>query len=552
MYRTVAITALAGSLLLPAGVPSAAADKATHGPVKRVLLLSIDGMHALDFSNCATGIAGVNGGSPYCPVLAALGDHGVTYTQAATSKPSDSFPGLTALVTGGTPRSTGAYYDVSYDRALSPPAKTTPYGIAGGACPGTVGTQIGFDEQIDKDLTLLNAGGGINPDYLPRDPKKNCAPVYPHTFIRVNTLFEVVKDAGGYTAWTDKHQSYELVKGHSGTGVDDFYAPEVNSIPVALPQVTLVKCNPLPDQTHVSASDAWTDSFANIQCYDALKVQSILNEIDGLDHAGLKKEPVPTVFGMNFQAVSVGQKLNEKSISKKGGYLDSVGTPSAALLAQIKFVDKMIGSMVAELKSHKLYDSTMIIISAKHGQSPVDPQRLLRIPGDVAADKAPSDVLTASGFTVAQALEDDVSLLWLDTAAAATTADAVAALETSAAVIGAAGGEFYSGALLKQMFGATDSRVPNIIVQPDVGVVYTGGTKKLAEHGGFAHQDTNVMMLVATAQGEAATIVSPVQTMQVAPTILSALGLDPTDLKAVQQEGTQVLPGLGLHRRERD
>jgi hypothetical protein len=105
-------------------------------------------------------------------------------------------------VTGGSPRSTGAFYDVSYDRALSSPAQTTPYGIPGGACPGTVGTQVGFDEEIDIDYTKLDAGGGINPAYLPRDPKNGCAPVYPHQFIRVNTLFEVVKAA--YTAWSDK------------------------------------------------------------------------------------------------------------------------------------------------------------------------------------------------------------------------------------------------------------------------------------------------------------------------------------------------------------
>jgi len=221
---------LAAAHPAPAGADS-------DGGVKHVLLISIDGMHALDYANCANGIAGINGGAPYCPNLAALGAHGAIYTQTSTSKPSDSFPGLTALATGGSPRSTGAFYDVSYDRALSPPAQTTPYGIVGGAalCPSVVGTQIGFDEEIDVDYTKLDAGGGINPAFLPRDPKNGCAPVYPHQFIRVNTLFEVVKAAGGYTAWSDKHQSYELTNGRSGKGVDDFYAPEINSIPVALP-----------------------------------------------------------------------------------------------------------------------------------------------------------------------------------------------------------------------------------------------------------------------------------------------------------------------------
>jgi hypothetical protein len=97
------------------------------------LLISIDGMHALDYANCANGIAGINGGAPCCPNLAALGAHGAIYTQTSTSKPSDSFPGLTALATGGSPRSTGAFYDVSYDRALSPPPRRHP--MASSAVP---------------------------------------------------------------------------------------------------------------------------------------------------------------------------------------------------------------------------------------------------------------------------------------------------------------------------------------------------------------------------------------------------------------------------------
>src|SRR5215831_11420276 len=76
--------------------------------IRRVLLISVDGMHALDYQNC------VSGG--YCPNLAALGRTGVNYTRTTTSRPSDSFPGLMALVTGGTPRTVGAYYDVAYDR----------------------------------------------------------------------------------------------------------------------------------------------------------------------------------------------------------------------------------------------------------------------------------------------------------------------------------------------------------------------------------------------------------------------------------------------------
>ena len=87
-----------------------------------------------------------------------------------------------------------------------------------------------------------------------------------------------------------------------------------------------------------------------------------------------------------------------------------------------------------------------------------------------------------------------------------------------------------------------------IIVAPNVGVIYTGGKKKLSEHGGFAHDDTTVMMLVSNPGMPQITVNSPVETAQVAPTILALLGLDPNRLISVQQEGTQVLPGLQFSR----
>ena len=137
-------------------------------------------------------------------------------------------------------------------------------------------------------------------------------------------------------------------------------------------------CTSVPDPTNTGS---WTDSFDNIKCYDTLKVQAILNEINGRDHTGAVKRPVPTLFGMNFQVVSVGQKLIEKSLTPTltGGYLDSEGRPTPALLGEIEFADAAIGKMVAALKGRGLYESTLIIISAKHGQSPIDSTRYLGI-----------------------------------------------------------------------------------------------------------------------------------------------------------------------------
>jgi hypothetical protein len=530
--------------LLLAALPVFAQNKIQH-----VLLISIDGMHSVDFTNCVKGVP-ESGNETYCPNLATLSTTGVRYLTALTARPSDSFPGLTALVTGATTRSTGAFYDVSYDRSLSPPAKTTPYGIIGGKalCPSVVGTQVGFDEEIDINYLKLDAGGGINPDYLPRDPKNNCAPVYPHSFIRVNTIFNVIHNAGLYTAWSDKHQSYELTKGPSGDGVDDFYAPEINSIPINLPvaKYNVQGCDPLPDPGAAQSSNAWTDSFQNIQCYDKLKVQAVLNWIDGKTHDGSATAPVPNIFGMNFQAVSVGQKLVEKSLGITGGYVDAMGSPSDALMNEVQFVDSSIGRFVNELKKQGLFDSTLIIVSAKHGQSPIDPNRVLRIPADNPALEPPSQVLSPAGigpgFPVVQALEDDVSLIWL--ADQTQTAADVATLMANENNYGQ--GEIFAGPLLTTYFNdpLSDPRTPDIIVAPNVGVVYTGSQKKVAEHGGFAEDDRHVMLLVSNPKYKPSTFLDQVETRQIAPTIVKALDLDPNQLGAVQKEHTETLPGL--------
>jgi hypothetical protein len=588
MFAAAFLLLLVWALSLRAG-PASAQNNGGHwndNGIRHVLLISIDGMHALDFINCANGISGANGGAPYCPNLADLKSTGIDYLYAYTSEPSDSFPGLMALVTGGSPRSVGAFYDDAYDRSLDPPYTTTGDGLAGapGDCvPFTppTGTSTEYDEGIDYNIALLNGGasgvglidGGvasINSQRLPRDPAKGCAPVYPWNFVRTNTIFGVVHSAGGYTAWSDKHPSYSAVNGPgNGTNVDDYFSPEINSVPVSVPfslpsAVGGTSCTPLPDQTAVTSSNTWTDSFQNIDCYDTIKVAAILNEINGKNHDGSKREPVPEVFGMNFQAASVGQKLIEKSVSVTGGYLDAQGTPTEALLNEIKFVDASIGEMVAALKSNGLFDSTLIVVTAKHGQSPIDSSRYLGI-GIVPEDTSATSPITTSPATIAAKAgclpfsesplnptgigptEDDVSLIWLNSSC--TTESVVNLLETqSPATNNIAGiGEIFWGAGITQLYNApglppNDPRTPDILVTPNIGVTLSGSSKKLAEHGGFAHDDTNVMMLLSNPNFQPLAATIPVTTMQVAPTILKALGLDPQALQSVQQEGTETLP----------
>jgi hypothetical protein len=566
MKKTLALLSLAA--VCSVGTAVCQNDHQNH--IKRVLLISVDGMHAVDFLNCANGISGANHGEPYCPALAALATHGVNYVAASTSKPSDSFPGLTAIITGGSPALTGVYYDVAYSRNLQGPATTTGNGNAAGLCtPGQVptGYTTEYEEGIDIDQTQVNGGtpgaaltdgtiASIDPKKLPRDPAKGCAPVWPWQFVRANSIFSVIHQNGGVTAWSDKHPAYSSVASGIGpTALDDFYAPEINSNVIGLPHVTTptgVACDNVLD----TAADltAWTNSFQNIQCYDTLKVDAILNWIDGKTHLGGGKLKVPNIFGMNFQAVSVGQKLIEKGNSTVGGYLDAAGTPTAALLSEFQFVDASIAAFVSELKKQGLYDKTLIVITAKHGQSPIDPSLYVRqtingtspaalISNQLHAAMPPSEDPKGSGIG---STEDDVSLVWLTNPS--YTDAAVGLLEANLGPLGVGAGQFYYGPSLALNFNDPnqDPRTPDIIVTPNIGVTYSGSHAKQAEHGGFAHDDTNVVLLVSNPDFDSKTVKAAVGTAQVAPTILKALGIDPRALDAVRTEGTGVLPALDL------
>jgi hypothetical protein len=559
--------------------------------IRHVLLISIDGMHVLDYLNCKSG--------GYCPNLSALGTRGVNYLDTSASKPSDSFPGLMSIVTGGTPRTMGVNYDLAYDRALNPPLNDTGNGLSGTITTGhpcmkgsPQGTTTEYEEAIDFDQSLLNGGapigdGGvdsIDKDRLERD--NNCDPVYPWNFIRVNTIYGVIHGAGGYTAWADKHPAYSSIGGPSGTStdtnVDDYFAPEINSdsenflnvgtgaFPALIPNTALVPagCNPLPDDFAADAHDDYTLSFLNVQCYDGVKVNAVINEIDGKNHDGTAKTKVPTIFGMNFQAVSIGQKLiyqenggtppDPADYSSSGGYTDSIGTPSKSLKQEIMFVDRSIGRMVWELRKDGLLDSTLIVITAKHGQSPIDSSRYRRNgkpnnPASILKACLPDSESPSGGQT--GPTEDDVSLLWLKPGC--NVATEVGILEAASPVNLApqpalqidkniAGiGEIFSGPSLGLYYNAGDSRAPDILVIPNIGVTYSNSVAKQAEHGGFAKDDVNVILLVSNPEFQGpTTVTTAVETKQVGPTILEALGLNPGSLQAVQKEGTQVLPGL--------
>lgn len=532
--------ALAIGLMALTGAAQRAGAHEMHD-AKRVLLISIDGLHEQDLARCTS--------ANTCPNLAVLTQSGVTYTEARTPGLSDSFPGLAALVTGGSPKSAGLFYDVSYDRTLFAPADTT--------CSGKQGWNVVFDETTGINarnggpLTHLD-GGAFNPQAIPRALINGvCTPVYPHNYVKTNTVFEVVKEhiRGARTAWADKHAwGYDWLNGPSGHGVDDLARTEINSI------------------DPVTQTD-YTDIYTHTEKFDNYHVQAIINQIDGKDSTGTKHAPVPTLFGTNFQTLSVAQKA---PVAKGGGYLDASFTPGPYVANAIAYADDAIGHIVAELKQRNLYSSTVIIVTAKHGQSPTDHTKLVKN-GDTLTQLLeannyldpngnfgqsatqsgnPNDGTGLVGTGMVQT--DDVGLIWLrdQSQRDAVVATLKANLGCNAPGICAdgPGADILYGPQLAARFGdPAQGRTPDIVVQPNPGVIYTSSKKKDEEHGGNAPDDSHLGLLVSFPSiRHGRTIAKPVLTTQVAPTILRALDLQPEWLRSVAEEGTHALPGLGI------
>jgi len=524
------------------------ASAGTPAGAQHVLLLSVDGLHQSD-------LAWYVAGHP-SSALAKLVRRGWEFTGAQTPVPSDSFPGMVGQVTGGNPSSTGVYYDDTWNHAL------LPAGTSASACQGrgvAPGVEVTYFEQLDLDQTALDAGQGlaglpgsilqmtgnprslIDPAQLPVDPV-SCQPVYPHQYLKVNTVFEVLHQAGLHTAWSDKHPAYEILDGPSGAGVDDLFTPEINS-----------------DAPTAGSSIDWTKDNRLTMQYDSYKVQAVLNKIGGFDHSGSTREPVPALFGMNFQTVSTAQKLPH-SDGLAGGYQAGGSTPGPLLARALDFVDAKVGAMLQALKDNGLDRSTVVILSAKHGQSPTDPAALTRID-----DGAIIDALNAAWQSahpgganplVAFSVNDDGMLIWLndrsDTATSFARQFLLGYSGTGNDINGnpkpftqAGNAQLLAGADAAQYFHVApgDPRVPDLLGIAQYGVVYTGGHGKIAEHGGANPQDRDVPLVVSGAPLQHHGVVGGwVETTQIAPTILRLLGFDPSLLQAVQIEHTAALP----------
>ncbi len=548
---TGSLAALAAGAALTTA-PSAAASlqaPASGSPVKHVLLISVDGLHQQDLAWYVKTYPN--------SALARLTSRGVEYSHAATPFPSDSFPGMVGQVTGGDPGVTGVYYDDTFNHGVFPAGTT--------ACTGSApGGEVAYTEADDLNQNSIDAGQGlpglpgsilqmtgnpltvINPAALPVSAA-TCKPINPNQYLKVNTIFEVARQHGLRTAWSDKHPAYQILSGPSGTGVQDYFTPEINSQATGFP-----------------AGQDWTKDNAATMQYDSYKVQAVLNEIDGYDHSRTHKVGVPAIFGMNFQTVSTAQKL-PTSDGLTGGYLPGGQVPGPLLTRALSYVNGKIAAMAAEIRARGLSSSTAIIISAKHGQSPTDPGALARVDDGPIIDGINAAWTAAhkgAGNLVVFATDDDGMLLWLSDRSQAAASFARNYLLTHSAAgnnisgnaitVSASGLKaVYAGAAAAAYFGVApaDPRHPDVVGIAQHGVVYTGGKGKIAEHGGNDPQDRNVpILLVVPGLPHGIAVGTPVETTQIAPTILGLLGLNPAQLQAVRAEHTPLLPGLAAAR----
>lgn len=452
----------------------------TDHPAARILLLSIDGLHAVDLANWTV--------THPQSALARLSAHGVTYTNAHTPV-AEPAAGLVSIVTGGTPISTGIVTDYGYDRSLSPP---------GSQCR-TRGAALLLAPEVP-------ASGGSLPPALALDPEHACAPLAPHDLVRVNTIFEVVRREYGRTAWAGSTTvTTDLLRGPSGAGLDD-------ACVVA----------PAPDNGWGAATTA-----------DDRRLRAVLRWIDGKICDGTGDAPVPALFGMSFGGFAAQEQ------TPGSGYLDAAGTPSEALTAALGRVDRAIGRLMDELRARDLLDSTWIAIISPFGEAPMRPQHMREIPlrtVQAIVDRAePAQIAHISGGGTVR--------IWLaDASKTAAAVEALSQAPANLGIRDIDAGRRLTLTLNSPRIDPRMPDI--VVHGEAGVFWTRSGIHRAMTDGGDDDESTHVALLVSGRQFTHRLDPTWVPTTQLAPLLLRALGLEKFDLHALHREHTPALPGI--------
>lgn len=451
-------------------------------PAQRVILLSVDGLHALDLARWVA--------SEPESTLAALSRRGVTYTNAHLPW-DDPAVGMLALATGGTPLSTGIFSSTFYDRALSP---------AGSRC-ATRGVAVDLLALPDS---VLNASDTSN-DLLPRDPANGCKPIAPHQMAGVGNVFELVHARGGITAWAgDRPALVDLYRGPSGLGL-----------------------------TEAISISATGDGATAASIADDRRLAVLLHWIRGEDSAGHEHPGVPELFGMNFTAFAEAQR------SPDAGYVDMLGDPSAAMTSQLRRIDASIGRIVDELRKEHLFDSTWIIVTATYTQSPMARKDLRYISRQVLQTVLNHDFQGEPAYISSEG----APMVWLHHP---ESADRVArALAAKSETLGIGEIDTHERLKLFLEPEQAGPRSPDMVLLPQRNVIWSSGGKRVvAIRAGRGDDDTHVALLVSGAQLTGRSDPTPIPTSQTPALLLRALGMEKLDLPALHREHSPALPGI--------
>jgi arylsulfatase A-like enzyme len=449
---------------IPEQYPRPLIHTPTDHPAERVLIISINGLRAVNLANFVS--------SHPQSELAELTKRGVTYTNAHVAWP-DTAAGMMAMASGGSPISTGIFSIRGYDRSLQRDGK------------GCARVASALDLAAGQ-VGLLKAEAG-------------CEAEPAHRLMRVNSIFDLVHAAGGRTAWADANAAYaDLLRGPSGTALDDVFIAQ--------------------------AAPDGKDRISSAEEQDRACVDAVIQWMHS-------RSTAPRLSGMSLLGLDAAQRTVPLSQTSTEGAARSIKT------LPLVHIDTQIRRIVTALKNAGLFDSTWIIVTAPHGS--IGDTANLRF---VDAARVEKLAKAAAGDELGRVVVGTAAMIWLkhpDKTNAVVNAYRAEMLELGIGAI------FFGEKLSLIMNTAKeDSRMPDVVLEPQAGVVWATDGQWPEHVGGFSDDENHVALLISGRQLMDRVDKTPVPTGQVAPLILRTLGMEKLDLQALRQEHVPALPGV--------